>query len=86
MTMIIIRMIRKNRRLWRYYTSHECYRQDYGYYGMVTDDKEMAELLNDQFCTVFTRERVERPENEQLFMREGELEYMEFQAGKVKKN
>ena len=53
--------------------------------SLITDDEKMANLLNTFFCSVFTRERVERPENEHLFMGEGELEYMEFQAGKVKK-
>ena len=53
--------------------------------GMVTDSKEMAELLNDQYCSVFTREGVERPEAEQLFRGEDGLKDMQFQAGKVEK-
>ena len=52
---------------------------------MVTDSKEMAEMLNDQYCSVFTREGVERPEVEQLFRGEDGLKDMQFPAGKVEK-
>ena len=52
---------------------------------MVTDSKEMAEMLNDQYCSVFTREGVERPEVEQLFRGEDGLKDMQLQAGKVEK-
>ena len=42
-------------------------------------------MLNDQYCSVFTREGVERPEVEQLFRGEDGLKDMQFQAGKVEK-
>ena len=138
----IISLIRKKRRLWRNYTTHEYYRQDFGSFqaykevekkvknevkkakrkferklakqakknskqffsylkkttanrvsvgplngedGMVTGDKEMAEMLNTHYCTVFTREGEERPEAEQLFRGEGGLEDMQFTESKVRK-
>ena len=34
---------------------------------MVTDNKAMAEILIGQYCSVLTREGVERPEAENLF-------------------
>ena len=37
--------------------------------GLVTDDRDMAGILNQQYCSVFTRENTaDMPESERLYM------------------
>ena len=53
---------------------------------LVTDDEKMAEMLNEFFCSVFTREDCSRvPEAEQLFEGEEPLESIEFSVEAVRK-
>ena len=139
----ILRLIRKKKRLWKAYTSHDYYQRDFqsfeaykkvqndvkkavkvakrklekslakgakknpkAFYSylkkkasnkvsvgplmdgdnLVNDDTEMAELLNNFFCSVFTRENLDdMPEPEQLFSGEDMLSEANFGHEEVKK-
>ena len=53
---------------------------------VVTDDKQMADMLNTYFCSVFTHEDLANMRNpEQLYRGEETLSEVEFTAEKVKK-
>ena len=54
--------------------------------SLVTDDSEMAELLNNFFCSVFTRENLQdMPEPKQIFTGDEPLTETRFETDEVKK-
>ena len=138
----ILRLLRKKRRLWKNYSSHPYYKDDFQSFQayktvqgdvkkavrqakrklerslakaaknskqffsylkkktsnrvtvgplkdgerVVTDDKEMADMLNGYFCSVFTQENMaDMKEPEQLFKGDQTLKEMTFTEEKVKK-